>query len=133
MPNTFQCSGETGGGCCPNGSQCSPNGCLQISGPSIIEASSTYSLTSETTSPISGSYTYSSSVVGSISSGGLGPGVIIVTNTVTQIPAATATMVKEGEIAQNGAATRGSVVLTLYLPYSCAWVLVCVAALMGML
>jgi hypothetical protein len=56
-----------------------------------------------------------------------------VTNTVTEILAATETVVKEGEVAQNRAAVKGSVVLTLCLPYSCAWVVVCVAALMGML
>ena len=55
------------------------------------------------------------------------------TNTVTQLPAATKTVVKEGEVPRNGAAAKVSALMTFCLPYTYAWVLICVAVLMGMM
>jgi hypothetical protein len=53
--------------------------------------------------------------------------------TVTEVPAATATMLKQGEVAQSGVGPKDSVVIKLCLPYSCVSSLVFVAALMGFL
>lgn len=56
-----------------------------------------------------------------------------VTKTITEAPAATVTKVKEGEVATPNVAKKVSVFYTLSLPYMTAWILVCVAAIMGML
>jgi hypothetical protein len=53
--------------------------------------------------------------------------------TVTEVPAATATLVKQGEIAQSGVGPKESVRLKLCLPYSCTAILVFIAALVGFL
>jgi hypothetical protein len=87
LPSYFACLAEEGGGCCPNNTLCSPNGCITTTGPA----------------------------------------------TVTESPAATATIMKQGEVAQNGVGRRDSVVVKLCLPYSCISFLVFIAALMGFL
>ena len=102
MPSYNACLAEEGGGCCPMGTRCSPNGCITITGPTTV---------------------------GGIT--GLEAPTDLVT--VTEIPAATATGVKQGEVAQSGVGTKDSVVLKLCLPYSCVSFLVFMAALMGFL
>jgi hypothetical protein len=100
LPSSVECSAEAGGGCCPSELQCSPNGCVQVTGPSTTLLPPT-----QHDNPV----------------------------TVIESPASTATMVKQGEVAQKGVGVRGSVVLKLCVPYFSAWVLVCLGALMGML
>lgn len=113
LAGTVQCSEETGGGCCPNATICSPNGCIQISGPSVISVSGT---AVETPLPTLGN----------------GGSPVILTTTITERPAATATILKEGEVAPNTAKTS-QITMTLCLPYSVIWTLVCAAAVMGLL
>jgi hypothetical protein len=57
---------------------------------------------------------------------------ITITNTIIEAPAATYTLAKEGEVAQIKSGSQGSVVSTLFVPYSSGWLLVLVAVLMGM-
>ena len=113
MAGTTECDRQTGGGCCPQGTICSPNGCIQISGPSIISSSVAATGASSPTPT-------------------LGDGGPTLMKTVTEQPAATATVVKDGEVAQSGV-RKDSVTLSLCLPYAMAWMLVCVAAVMGLL
>jgi hypothetical protein len=56
---------------------------------------------------------------------------ITITNTVVEAPAATYTVTKEGEVAQIEKGSQGSVMSTLFVPYSSGWFLVLVAVLMG--
>ena len=107
-PSTFACSQSTGGGCCPTGLICTPNGCLEIHGPSTISVAPSSS---------AGTPTEQSTV------------------TIIESPASTATLAKEAEVAQEqeGAGAKDSVVFTLWNPYFSVWLLVCVAGVMGML
>jgi hypothetical protein len=125
LNNTFECSKETAGGCCPHGTICVSNGCIEITGPSIISGSST-------AKPTAGSYVFSSTIVDGSAASGSGL-MTVSTFTVTERPAATSTGVKQGEVAQNGVPQRDSVFLTLCLPHVSALVLVCIAAMMGFL
>ena len=115
LSSTIECSAATGGGCCPKGLICSPNGCIQIKQSSIVGLSADHPTASGTDS-IKGSTT-----------------IMMKTVTVTQSPASTATLTKEGEICQEGVAVKKSMVFTFRVPYVSASVLVCIAALMGML
>ena len=103
-PSHFACLVQEGGGCCPLKSLCSPNGCIMTTGPTII-----------------------SSLIATSTATFIGP------VTVTEIPAATATIIKQGEVAQSGVGAKDSVVIKLCLPYSCISFLVFVAAVMGFL
>jgi hypothetical protein len=106
LPDTHICDDATGGGCCPTGLICSPNGCIQIKGPSTIE------------SPPSDPTSTGQSTV-----------------TVIESPASTATLAKEAEIAQQEirSGSKDSVDWSFCVPFFSAWLLVCVAGLMGML
>ncbi|TVY23234.1 hypothetical protein LHYA1_G007285 [Lachnellula hyalina] len=115
MAGTTECSRETGGGCCPENTICSPNGCIHAV-PVWIISSSVVTVGASSLSPTSGA-------------GGT-ESLATITKTVTERPAATATMVKDGEVAQSGV-RKDSVILSF--PYAIAWMLVCVAALMRLL
>lgn len=126
LASLVQCSAETGGGCCPKNDLCSPNGCIHISTASIIGTSlnsTTMDAGSATSGPVS--ISPSSSKIN-------GQGTpITITNTVVEAPAATYTVTKEGEVAQIEKGSQGSVMSTLFVPYSSGWFLVLVAVLMG--
>ncbi|KAH6712986.1 hypothetical protein BKA61DRAFT_576582 [Leptodontidium sp. MPI-SDFR-AT-0119] len=126
IEGTVQCSEATGGGCCPSTLECSPNGCIHVISASILNTTPTSSVfsdaDSETASETSSVTRNSVSAVGTPLS----------TITVTQQPAATQTLAKVGEVMQ-ARGTRGSIVMTLCVPYSTACLLVGVAALMGLL
>lgn len=103
LPNFFECLALEYGGCCPTDTLCSPNGCIKVTSPM-------------TTSPL---ITSTPTATGPV--------------TVTEFPAVTATIVKQGEIVQSGVGVKEDVRLRLCLPYSCTAILVFVAALMGFL
>ncbi|PMD65993.1 uncharacterized protein K444DRAFT_701475 [Hyaloscypha bicolor E] len=125
LASLVQCSAETGGGCCPKNDLCSPNGCIHISTASII-GTSLNSTTSDAGTATSGPVSISPS---SMINGQVTP--ITITNTVVEAPAATYTVTKEGEVAQIEKGSQGSVMSTLFVPYSSGWFLVLVAVLMG--
>ncbi len=119
MESLVQCSAETGGGCCPSESQCSPNGCIFVNSASTISASPTRS------SLQSPSVTQSKfSITGTP---------ITITSTVTIAPEATVTLAKEGEIAYPSSMAGRSLVTSLHLPYSFACALIGMAVFMTML
>ncbi|KAH7350962.1 hypothetical protein BKA65DRAFT_593811 [Rhexocercosporidium sp. MPI-PUGE-AT-0058] len=126
IEGTVQCSEATGGGCCPSASECSPNGCIHVVSASILDATPTSSDLSGADSEVASQT--SSATRNSVSAAGTP----LSTVTVTQRPAATQTLAKAGEVMQ-ARGTRGSVVMTLCVPYSTACLLVGVAALMGLL
>ncbi|CAG8979313.1 hypothetical protein HYALB_00002436 [Hymenoscyphus albidus] len=126
ISGTIQCSADTGGGCCPVGTVCSPNGCIQVLSPSTVGTLATSS------SAVPGSVFPGSSSQMLPSQAG-NPSTSPITKTITEAPAATVTKVKQGEVATAGVAKKVSMMYTLYLPYLAAWTLVCVAAIMGML
>lgn len=127
LESLVECSAEAGGGCCPKADVCSPNGCIHIATSSILGA-----LANSTTSAVE-SATPNAGALSSSPSGTNEMGTpITVTNTVIEVPAATSTVVKEGEVAQLGAGSKGSVVEALFVPYSSGWLFILVAALMGM-
>ncbi|TVY91280.1 hypothetical protein LAWI1_G002200 [Lachnellula willkommii] len=112
VAGTTECSRETGGGCCPKDTTCSPNGCIQISGPYIISSSAV--------------------AIGASPNPGAGgtDATTPVTKTVTERPAATATVVKDGEVAQSGV---GKDSVSFGFLYAMAWMLVCAAAVVRLL
>ena len=117
LASLVACSPETGGGCCPKNDICSPNGCIHIS-----------------TASNSGVANHSTAAATSVSGTNTVGSPITITNTVTEVPAATYTVVKEGKIAQQkGTGSKGSVVSTLLVPYSSMWLLILVGIVMGML
>lgn len=127
MASLVECSPETGGGCCPSASECTPNGCVHVNNASIISSGSSASSTSNS----GGSQ--STQVPASTTSNSLGTP-ITVTNTIFQAPAATVTLAKQGEIAQAGVGAGSySLVINLRVPYSCALFIVCIAGIMGRL
>ncbi|KAI9055585.1 hypothetical protein LZ554_000531 [Drepanopeziza brunnea f. sp. 'monogermtubi'] len=115
IEGTVQCSEATGGGCCPSTKECSPNGCVHVLNASIISAS-------PSTVESSSSVTKASSIVGT-------PIVFI---TVTEVPEATQTLAKVGEVMQ-ARGSGDSIVMKLCVPYSTVYLLVGVAVLMGVL
>jgi hypothetical protein len=127
LASLVECPAAAGGGCCPKNDVCSQNGCIHASTASIIGTS----LNSTTTTD--GSAPSSSATVSPPSSGENGVGTpITVTNTIIEAPAATSTVVKEGEVAQIETGSKGSVMSILFVPYSSGWLLVLVAVLMGL-
>ncbi|KAH8687865.1 hypothetical protein BGZ60DRAFT_522504 [Tricladium varicosporioides] len=127
LSGTTQCSAETGGGCCPDHTVCSPNGCIQITGPSIINSTAT-----ETAMPTSTSTTTLFSTITTQGESNM-PAPVTITRTVTQIPAATATIVKQGEVAQQKGTGGKTILLSSELPYLTLWALIGVAFVMGLL
>ena len=126
MKGTVQCSEATGGGCCPSASECSPNGCIHVVSASILNAFPTSPNLSDVDSE-------SASQTSSVTRNSVNAiGTPLSTVTITQRPAATQTLAKAGEVMQ-ARGTRGSIVMTLSVPYSTACLLVGVAALMGLL
>lgn len=126
IEGTVQCSEETGGGCCPSASECSPNGCIHVVNASILSASPTNSNSADDQF---GSTSATSAVTQNSVSAIRTP---LATVTVTQQAASTQTLAKAGEVMQAGG-SRGSIVMKLCVPYSTACLLVGLAALMGLL
>lgn len=116
-------------GCCPIDDQCTPNGCIHISGASVISASPTNATASAPQSSALSTIPESSKIVDTATGTGTP---VTVTNTIIQAPEATATFAKDGEVA-SGVGRKHYGVLSLSLPYSSAWVLVSVAAVMSLL
>ncbi|KAH6683315.1 hypothetical protein B0J14DRAFT_647538 [Halenospora varia] len=127
LPGTTQCSAETGGGCCPDHTVCSPNGCIRITGPSIINSTETGTATYISTSTMTSISTIFTQ------SGSESPALVTITRTITQIPAATATIVKQGEVAQQKGAGGKTILLSGEFPYSTLWAVIGVAFVMGLL
>ncbi|KAE9375577.1 hypothetical protein N431DRAFT_454203 [Stipitochalara longipes BDJ] len=127
LASLAECPVEAGGGCCPKNDICSPNGCIHILSASIVGISlhSTTSSAGSATGGL-GSASISSSGTNSVGSP------ITITSTIVEAPAATSTVTKEGEVAQVGTGSKGSVVSAFFVPYSSAWLLVLVAVLMGL-
>ena len=127
--NTFQCTAASGGGCCDNGTICTPNGCVKILAPSIISDDPT------TKSKSTASAYTDKTLIGNGNAEFTTGSVII--STVTERPAATITKVKQGEVAQdilpNGGAHQYSFFTNLYLSYVCTTLVVLMALLMGVL
>ncbi|TVY47099.1 hypothetical protein LOCC1_G001742, partial [Lachnellula occidentalis] len=96
ITGTTECSRDTGGGCCPKDTTCSPNGCIQILGPYIITSSVT--------------------TIGAGGTNSLAPA----TKTITERPAATTTKVKDGEVVHSGVRKYSDI---LRFPYAMAWML----------
>ncbi|CZR53061.1 uncharacterized protein PAC_02939 [Phialocephala subalpina] len=125
MASLAECSSETGGGCCPSSLECTPNGCVHVNNASIISSPSTVPISSS-----SGS-SQSTQVSASTTSNSLGTP-ITVTSTIVQVPAATVTLAKEGEIAQASVGAGGdSIAVNLWVPYFAALVIVCIAGIMA--
>ncbi|CZT41414.1 uncharacterized protein RSE6_01150 [Rhynchosporium secalis] len=120
IEGTVQCSEATGGGCCPSASECSPNGCIHVASASILNPTATSNVDPETGSPTATRNSQSHEATP------------LSTVTVVQQPAATQTLAKSGEVME-AKGTRESIVMTLCVPYSTAYLLVVVAALMGLL
>lgn len=125
LDGTTQCSANTGGGCCPPDTICTPNGCIETLSPSIVSALETPAST-VLGSTVSGLSSIPPNQADSLTTSP-------VTKTITEAPAATVTNFKEGEVATPNMAKKVSVFYTFCLPYMTAWILVCVAAIMGML
>ena len=126
--STVECGYDMGGGCCFGDSICSLNGCIRISSPSIVSASSTNSATSAGQISTSRSLTISPLTTTTDTTP------VMLTTTLTEAPAATVTTTKDGEEAQSGVGTKGSILKKFCLSYSTVCALVCVAAaVMGML
>lgn len=125
-PSTAECSAETGGGCCPEITQCSSNGCIQVLEIQISSPTSTSLLSTVGSTTCKDTYLTSGPQIQTTTS---------LTSTITTIQclAVTATVAKDGEVVQQGGGTKGSVWEILRHPYTTVLVLVLVAALMGML
>lgn len=123
--NAFQCSFNTGGGCCRNNTTCSPNGCIRITGPSIISDKSAMSKTS--------SLEEYCSVTTRRNGNASEPTGSIITTTVTERPAAIATDLKQGEVAHSGQPHPQTSIKSLWLPYIAAFSVMLMALLIGYL
>ena len=118
MVSLIECSEQAGGGCCPSALECSPNGCIHVNNASIISSATSSSGSSE------GFHTPATA------SNSLGIP-ITVTTTIFQAPAATETVVKEGEIAQiDVGAGSVSIMVNLWIPYTTALFICCLAVVM---
>jgi hypothetical protein len=127
LAGRIQCSADAGGGCCPEGTSCSPNGCIQALAPSIITSSQGPTQSVANTGPVVTSpFSQPSQTMVESSP-------TIITQTLVEAPATTITVVKQGEVAQKGVAQRVTVFFNLYPPYMLIWALLCVTAIMGML
>lgn len=101
---TSECSVKLGGGCCPSDTQCSPNGCIEFDGidePSPITSTIVTLLTTTMAATLS-RYTQTQTPI-SVETDSL-QSVQVITTTVTMViggvTTPTATVLKEGEVAQ---------------------------------
>jgi hypothetical protein len=159
VAGTTQCSALAGGGCCPNGTLCSQNGCIQFLDASVISSVETIPAktlsahTIETLEPFMVTSLDSSHRTGQpqvptptvtfvnsqnpSSMAGNSSAVsqtlpITVTTTMVEVPATSVTIAKQGEVA-TGTARKVSAICTLWFPYASAAILIIIAAIMGML
>ena len=111
-----QCSKLTHGGCCPQNTICTPNGCVRIIAASVISVETT---------------TYSS--LFSVLDGSEVTKTGEATINVTERPAATTTGVKYGEVLPPSSSAGQSIFVAFCLPYTLAALLVIVALMTGFL
>jgi len=102
LPGTIECSQAMGGACCPIGTSCSPNGCIEINDATVIGTS----IATENGNTVA---------------------------TVTEQPAATATLPKDGEVGQVAGGAKRIGIATICVPWMVFFMLVSVACLINLL
>jgi hypothetical protein len=103
-PRTFECAYMLGGGCCPVGTQCSPNGCIEFEGNGTPRPITSTYLTTVSPAIMSGSVKASKSHGSGQSATKIDTAIVITTITIVvggpMMP--TATILKYGPVAQRG-------------------------------